>query len=83
MKIIVINGPNLNFLGKREHDHYGEMSLPEIERLVRNEFPEIEFTFFQSNIEGEIVIRILEADRLFSGLIINPGGYAHTSVAIL
>ena len=83
MKIIVINGPNLNFLGKREHDHYGEMSLPEIERLVRNEFPEIEFTFFQSNIEGEIVIRIQEADRLFSGLIINPGGYAHTSVAIL
>ena len=83
MKILIINGPNLNFLGKREEDHYGELSLPEIERTVSNEFPEIDFTFFQSNIEGEIITRIQEADKLFSGLIINPGGYAHTSVAIL
>jgi 3-dehydroquinate dehydratase II len=83
MKILIINGPNLNFLGKREEDHYGELSLPEIERTVSSEFPEIDFTFFQSNIEGEIITRIQEADKLFSGLIINPGGYAHTSVAIL
>lgn len=83
MKILIINGPNLNFLGKREEDHYGELSLPEIERTVSNEFPEIDFTFFQSNIEGEIITRIQEADKLYSGLIINPGGYAHTSIAIL
>lgn len=83
MNILVINGPNLNYLGKREEDQYGEMSLPEIERTVRNEFPEIEFTFYQSNIEGEIINRIQEADKLFNGIIINPGGYAHTSVAIL
>jgi len=82
MKILVINGPNLNFLGKREDDHYGLMSLPEIESLVRNEFPEIDFNFYQSNIEGEIISRIQDADRLFDGLLINPGGYAHTSVAI-
>lgn len=83
MKVLIINGPNLNFLDKREQDHYGEMSLPEMERLIRNEFPEIEFTFYQSNIEGEIITRIQEADKLFNGIIINPGGYAHTSVAIL
>ncbi|MBS4035658.1 MAG: 3-dehydroquinate dehydratase [Ignavibacterium sp.] len=83
MKVLIINGPNLNFLDKREQDHYGEMSLPEMERLIRNEFPEIEFAFYQSNIEGEIITRIQEADKLFNGIIINPGGYAHTSVAIL
>jgi 3-dehydroquinate dehydratase-2 len=83
MKVLIINGPNLNFLDKREQDHYGKMSLPEMERLIRNEFPEIEFAFYQSNIEGEIITRIQEADKLFNGIIINPGGYAHTSVAIL
>lgn len=83
MKILVINGPNLNLLGKRDPDKYGRLSLESIEDLMKNTFPEISFSFFQSNIEGEIVSKIQEAEmEEFQGLIINPGGYSHTSVAI-
>jgi len=82
MKILVINGPNLNLLGKRDKDHYGSLTLESIEKLLNDEFTEIEFEFFQSNAEGEIINKIQSAEGIFSGLIINPGGYAHTSVAI-
>jgi 3-dehydroquinate dehydratase-2 len=82
MKILVINGPNLNLLGKRDKDHYGSLTLESIEKLLNDEFPEIEFEFFQSNAEGEIINKIQAAEGVFKGLIINPGGYAHTSVAI-
>ncbi len=82
MKIIVINGPNLNLLGKRDKSQYGTLTLKGIEDLLKEEFKEIDFTFFQSNTEGEIVDEIQKADGKFEGLIINPGGYAHTSVAI-
>jgi len=82
MKIICINGPNLNLLGKRDKSHYGKLSLTKIESLLKKEFPKISFTFFQSNNEGEIVEKIQKAQAVFMGLIINPGGYAHTSVAI-
>jgi len=82
MKIIVINGPNLNLLGKRDPEQYGAMSLESIETLVVNSFPDFSFSFYQSNIEGEIVSKIQDAAKEFDGLIINPGGYAHTSVAI-
>ena len=82
MKILVINGPNLNLLGKRDPDKYGQMSLESIESLLVKTFTEISFSFFQSNHEGEIVAKIQKAESEFSGLIINPGGYSHTSVAI-
>ena len=82
MKIISINGPNLNMLGQRDKGHYGKLSLIKIEKNLQKEFPKIAFTFFQSNIEGEIINQIQQANKQFNGLIINPGGYAHTSVAI-
>ena len=82
MKLLIINGPNLNLLSKRNKDEYGSKDLNEIEVLIQKEFKEIEFEFFQSNLEGEIVTKIQKADKEFSGLIINPGGYSHTSVAI-
>lgn len=82
MKIICINGPNLNLLGKRDKSHYGKLSLSNIESLIKKEFPKISFSFYQSNIEGEIVNVVQEASSKYDGLIINPGGYGHTSVAI-
>lgn len=82
MKIMVINGPNLNKLGKRNKEKYGTLTLKEIEILLRNEFPETEFEFYQSNIEGEIINKIESIEDKFDGLIINPGAFAHTSVAI-
>ena len=83
MKILIINGPNLNLLGAREKSHYGEQALDTINELIKREFPQTEFEFFQSNVEGEIIDKIQSAGASgFDGLIINPGGYAHTSVAI-
>ncbi len=82
MKLLVINGPNLDKLGNRESDHYGLHSLSELNNLIESEFPGVEFDFFQSNQEGDIVNKIHEAADSFNGILINPGGYAHTSVAI-
>ena len=82
MKILVINGPNLNMLGKRDKSHYGNLSLDKIEGLLKDEFQDITFEFYHSNLEGEIVTKVQEAENNYNGIIINPGGYAHTSVAI-
>lgn len=82
MKILVLNGPNLNLLGAREESNYGYLTLKEIEDTMISEFPEEDFDFFQSNLEGELIDKIQNADANYQGLIINPGGYAHTSVAI-
>lgn len=82
MKILVLNGPNLNLLGARDKGHYGSLSLREIEEQLKSEFSDDSFTFFQSNVEGELVDKIQLASNEFEGLIINPGGYSHTSVAI-
>ena len=82
MKILILNGPNLNMLGKRDAQVYGDLSLEKIEQLLSKEFIDVSFTFFQSNTEGELVDKIQSAGNDFDGLIINPGGYAHTSVAI-
>ena len=82
MRILVLNGPNLNLLEQRKDEHYGSFSLEELEDLIRNEFPEHFFEFFQSNNEGELIDKIHSANHSFDGLIINPGGYSHTSVAI-
>lgn len=82
MKLLVINGSNLNLLGKRDKNIYGDLTLEKINSVIEKEFPKEKFTFFQSNIEGEIVTQIQNTDKKFDGIIINPGGYAHTSVAI-
>ena len=82
MKIFVINGPNLNMLGKRDAGHYGSLSLDAIKEVLQKEFPDISFDFFQSNLEGEMIDKIQTAEKSYDGILINPGGYAHTSVAI-
>jgi 3-dehydroquinate dehydratase-2 len=78
----VINGPNLNLLKQRDYEFYGTLSLDEIKSYLSQEFPKYEFEFYQSNIEGEIVNKVQSASNKFNALIINPAGYAHTSVAI-
>jgi len=82
MKILILNGPNLNFLEKRSKETYGSVSLKQIEETIVNEFPDHKFEFYQSNHEGELIDKIQAAQNMFDCLIINPGGYAHTSVAI-
>lgn len=83
MKIFVINGPNLNMLSRRDQTKYTSVDLEKIIDLLKEEFPSIEFSSFQSNIEGELVSAIQSADENCDGMIINPGGYSHTSIAIL
>ena len=83
-KIIILNGPNLNLLGEREKSQYGSFTLKEIEKTcvefaIKNDF---KLTFFQSNIEGELIEKIQSSRHNDDGLIINAGGYTHTSVAI-
>ena len=83
-KIIILNGPNLNLLGEREKNHYGNVTLKDIENncikyTIKNE---IKLSFYQSNIEGELVNQIQKSRNEQNGLIINAGGYTHTSVAI-
>lgn len=84
MKILVIHGPNLNLLGRREPDIYGTQSLDEINRMLSNLAAELgcEVSFFQSNHEGRIVDEIHKAIGVYNAMIINPGGFTHTSVAI-
>tara|TARA_B100001250_G_scaffold361240_1_gene339202 strand:- start:141 stop:581 length:441 start_codon:yes stop_codon:yes gene_type:complete len=84
-KIIIINGPNLNLLGEREKEKYGDVSLKNIEEdcLKYAEEKKIDLSFFQSNVEGEIVTLIQSCRNKYSGLIINAAGYTHTSVSIL
>jgi len=82
MKIAIINGPNLNLLGVREPGIYGNESFDVyFEKLVAK-FPSIEFVYFQSNVEGELINEIQRLGFSYDGIIINPGGYTHTSVAI-
>lgn len=83
MKILVINGPNLNMLGKRNPKLYGKMTLDEINKNLEEDFPKMEFEFFQSNFEGEIIEKIhtITSDN-YLGLLINPGALAHQSIAL-
>ena len=84
MNILVINGPNLNMLGHRESEHYGTLTLKEIETKLVESFSDDSFSFFQSNHEGELIEKIHEvvSDPTIHGLIINSGAFTHTSVAI-
>ncbi len=83
-KIIILNGPNLNLLGEREKNQYGSFTLDDIEKNCKKfaDKNKLNITFFQSNIEGEIVETIQNSRNVQNGLIINAGGYTHTSVAI-
>lgn len=82
MKVQIINGPNLNLLGKREPGKYGTESFEERLELLRKIFPDVSIDYFQSNIEGEIINMIHDTGFTYDGIVINPGGYTHTSVAI-
>ncbi|MBD3225033.1 MAG: type II 3-dehydroquinate dehydratase [Caldithrix sp.] len=82
MKILVINGPNLNMLGTRKPGIYGHSSLNEVKQYVADYFKRVKLDFYQSNHEGEIVDKIQQADQDADGLVINPGAYGHYSYAI-
>lgn len=82
MKLLIINGPNLNLLGKREPGVYGVASAESIFEGLQSEYPDVDLEYFQSNIEGELVDAIQRADGLFDGVVLNAGGYTHTSVAL-
>lgn len=82
MKIAIINGPNLNLLGKRETEIYGDLSFEDFLQQLRGKYANIEISYFQSNIEGELINEIQRVGFDADGVIINPGGYTHTSVAI-
>ncbi|MBU3714638.1 MAG: type II 3-dehydroquinate dehydratase [Ferruginibacter sp.] len=82
MKIAIINGPNLNLLGKREPSVYGTESFEEFLSYLRNKYNGIDFSYYQSNVEGEIINELHRVGFDHDGIIFNPGGYTHTSVAI-
>lgn len=82
MKIAIINGPNLNLLGKRETDIYGNQSFEAYFNELKSKYPQIDFTYYQSNVEGELINELQRVGFDVDGIIINPGGYTHTSVAI-
>ncbi len=82
MKIAIINGPNLNLLGKRETDIYGNLPFEKYLEELKSKYPQIEFSYFQTNVEGELVNELHRVGFDFDGIIINPAGYTHTSVAI-
>jgi 3-dehydroquinate dehydratase-2 len=82
MKLIIINGPNLNLLGTREPDTYGKKSFEEYFSKLQFQFRDIELSHFQSNIEGELIDEIQKADKDFDGIILNAAAYTHTSIGI-
>ncbi|MBQ5971180.1 MAG: type II 3-dehydroquinate dehydratase [Prevotella sp.] len=82
MKILIVNGPNLNLLGKREPDIYGNDSFETYLTSLRQRYPEIEISYYQSNVEGELINRIQEAGFSADGIVLNAGAYTHTSVAL-
>lgn len=81
-KIAIINGPNLNLLGKRETDVYGNMPFEKFLDELKQKYPDVQFHYYQSNVEGEIVNELQRVGYEYDGIILNPAGYTHTSVAI-
>jgi 3-dehydroquinate dehydratase-2 len=82
MKLIIINGPDLNLLGTRETSVYGSQTFQEYFNTLQSKFNDIELEYFQSNVEGELINKIHEVGFTYDGIIINAGGYTHTSVAL-
>ncbi len=82
MKVMIINGPNLNLLGKREEAIYGNISFDDYLKVLVAEFPDMELECFQSNVEGELINKLQEVGFSYDCILLNAGGYTHTSVAI-
>ncbi|SHE57946.1 type II 3-dehydroquinate dehydratase [Flavisolibacter ginsengisoli] len=82
MKISIVNGPNLNLLGKREPGIYGSTSFEQFFEGLKKKYPQIDLHYFQSNVEGELINELQRVGFDHDGIILNPGGYTHTSVAI-
>ena len=82
MKICIINGPNLNLLGKREPEIYGSQTFEDYLSSLKTKFPTVTFDYFQSNIEGELIGKIQEVGFDYDGIILNAGAYTHTSIGI-
>jgi len=82
MKIQIINGPNLNLLGRREPGIYGQSSFDEYLPQLQARFPEVEISYYQSNIEGELIDKMQEVGFSYDGIVLNAGAYTHTSVAL-
>ncbi len=83
MKILIINGPNLNLLGTRETSVYGNQTFDSYFKSLQSKFEVVELSYFQSNIEGELINKLHECGFSYDGIIINAGGYTHTSVSLL
>lgn len=81
-KILILNGPNLNLLGKREPEIYGQVSFEAYLETLKSKFPEIQLDYYQSNHEGVLIDKLQEADGTYDGVVMNPGAYAHTSIAL-
>jgi 3-dehydroquinate dehydratase-2 len=82
LKIIIINGPNLNLLSKREPEIYGNTSFEDYFQQLQSSFPEMDISYFQSNVEGELINKIQEVGFTYDAILLNAGGYTHTSIAI-
>ena len=82
MKIAIINGPNLNLLGKRETEIYGNMSFEQFFGELKRNHPDVDLHYFQSNVEGELINELQQRGTSAYGIVMNPGGYTHTSVAL-
>ena len=82
MNLVIINGPNLNLLGKREPEIYGNQTFDDYFTVLKAKYPQINFSYFQSNIEGELIDKIQEYGFSSDGIIINAGAYTHTSIGI-
>ena len=82
MKIIIINGPNLNLLGKREKNIYGDLTFEEFFQTLKEKYPQVELFHYQSNVEGELINKIQEVGFSYDGIILNAAAYTHTSVGI-
>ena len=82
MKVMIINGPNLNLLGKREEAIYGNISFDDYLKTLKDEFPKLQIDFYQSNVEGELINKLQEVGFSYHYILLNAGGYTHTSVAL-
>jgi 3-dehydroquinate dehydratase-2 len=82
LKIIIINGPNLNLLGKREQNIYGDLSFEDFFKGLKQKYPALELSYFQSNVEGELINKIQEVGFSYDGIVLNAAAYTHTSVGI-
>ena len=82
MKVIIINGPNLNLLGKREEAIYGNISFDDYLKTLKDEFPKLQIDYYQSNVEGELINKLQEVGFSYDYILLNAGGYTHTSVAL-